>query len=196
MDFDDNDDLLKRLKSGEESAFEILYNQYSVDIYRKLLKMVKDISLAEELTQDIFVKIWDKRNVINTEQPFRYYILTIANNIVNDFYRKVSRDSRLQDEIIAASTELYNPTEEDLFYKESKNILDKAIAGLPKQQALVFDLCKIQGKSYEEVAKMLNISTSTISNHIVKATKTIKKEFFSSKEGFILLVSAFLASRY
>jgi len=179
--------LLTRLQSGDQSAFELLYHAYSKEIYRKFLKMVKDISLAEELTQDVFVKIWNKRNVINIDQPFRYYLLTLANNIVNDFYRKAARERKLQDEIIAASTELYNPTEEQIFYKESKAFLDKAIESLPAQQALVFKLCKIEGKSYEEVSQLLGISTSTISNHIVKATKSVKRHFFNSKKDFLLL---------
>ena len=191
-DLNSENALLIRLQSGDQSAFESLYHTYSKEIYRKFLKMVKDISLAEELTQDVFVKIWNKRNVINIDQPFRYYLLTLANNIVNDFYRKAARERKLQDEIIAASSELYNPTEEQIFYKESKEFLDKAIESLPAQQGLVFKLCKIEGKSYEEVSQLLGISTSTISNHIVKATKSVKKYFFTSKKGFLLLALCLL----
>ena len=187
IDFDHESELVKRLQSGDQLAFESLYNSYSKEIYRKLLKMVKDLTLAEELTQDVFVKIWNKREVITVEKPFRHYLLTLANNIVNDFYRKVARERRLQDEIIAASTELYNPTEDQIYYKESKELMDAAIDSLPTQQKLVFQLCKIEGKSYEEVSNLLGISTSTISNHIVKGTKTIKLYFFSQKKGFLLL---------
>jgi len=187
IDFDHESELVKRLQSGDQLAFEPLYNRYSKEIYRKLLKMVKDVTLAEELTQDVFVKIWNKREVITVEKPFRHYLLILANNIVNDFYRKVARERRLQDEIIAASTELYNPTEDQIYYKESKELMDAAIDSLPTQQKLVFQLCKIEGKSYEEVSNLLGISTSTISNHIVKGTKTIKLYFFSQKKGFLLL---------
>jgi len=187
IDFDHESELVKRLQSGDQLAFESLYNRYSKEIYRKLLKMVKDVTMAEELTQDVFVKIWNKREVITVEKPFRHYLLTLANNIVNDFYRKVARERRLQDEIIAASTELYNPTEDQIYYKESKELMDAAIDSLPTQQKLVFQLCKIEGKSYEEVSNLLGISTSTISNHIVKGTKTIKLYFFSQKKGFLLL---------
>jgi len=187
IDFDHELEFVKRLQSGDQLAFEALYHTYSKEIYRKIIKMVKDVTLAEELTQDVFVKIWNKREVITTEKPFRYYLLTLATNLVNDFYRKAARERRLQDEIIAASTELYNPTEDQIYYKESKEIMDAAIDSLPAQQKLVFQLCKIEGKTYEEVSNMLGISTSTISNHIVKGTKTIKLYFFSQKKGFLLL---------
>jgi len=187
IDLDHELEFVKRLQSGDQLAFEALYHIYSKEIYRKISKMVKDVTLAEELTQDVFVKIWNKREVITTEKPFRYYLLTLATNLVNDFYRKVARERRLQDEIIAASTELYNPTEDQIYYKESKELMDAAIESLPTQQKLVFKLCKIDGKSYEEVSNLLGISTSTISNHIVKGTKTIKTYFFSQKKGFLLL---------
>jgi len=187
LDFDNEYELLKRLQSGDQLAFESLYQKYSREIYNKLVKMVKNVTLAEELTQDVFVKVWNKREVITIDQPFRYYLLTLTNNIVNDFYRKAARDRKLQDEIIAASTELYNPTEEQIYYKESKELMDQAINSLPSQQKLVFQMCKIEGKSYEEVSKLLGISTSTISNHIVKATKSIKTYFFTQKKGFLLI---------
>lgn len=188
-------ELLIALNGGDIAAFEVLYGYYSKLIFRKLVKMIKHVPLAEELTQDVFVKIWDKRVTIDINQSFKYYLLALAKHTVSDFYRKAARDQRLQDEILSASADLYNPTEELLFYKESELMLNRAIENLPPQQQLVFKLCKIEGKSYEEVANHLNISTSTVSNHIVKATKAIKKVFFSSKYGFLLLTISLLANK-
>lgn len=187
--------VLNALRLGDAQAFDTLYHHYSKPVFRKLVNMVKHVPLAEELTQDVFVKIWDKRAIIDIEKPFLYYLLTVANHTVSDFYRKAARVSRLQEEIISASAELYNPIEEQLFYKESRDILDSAIENLPAQQKMVFKLCKIEGKSYEEVSQELGISTSTISNHIVKATKTIKMVFFGSKSGFVLLVLSLLQNK-
>lgn len=186
---------LNALRLGDAHAFDELYRHYSKPVFRKLVAMVKHVPLAEEFTQDVFVKIWDKRSIIDIEKPFLYYLLTIANHTVSDFYRKAARVSRLQEEIISASADLYNPIEEQMFYKESRDILNSAIENLPEQQKLVFKLCKIEGKSYVEVSQELGISTSTISNHIVKATKTIKKVFFGSKFGFILLVLSLLENK-
>ena len=172
-------ELLSLLKQGDERAFDHFYQLYSLPIYRKLLKMIKVDILAEELMQDVFVRLWDKRHLIEPGQSFKSYLYLIAQNLVHDFYRKVAREERLQSEIKAFSTELYLHTEERLFLKETKEILDKAINQLPAQQKLVFNLCKIEGKSYEEVSDALGISTSTINGHIVKATKNIKEYMFN-----------------
>ncbi|WP_158798360.1 RNA polymerase sigma factor [Pedobacter sp. L105] len=172
-------ELLGLLKLGDKRVFDHFYKSYSLPIYRKLLKMTKVDILAEELMQDVFVRLWDKRHLIESGQPFKSYLYTIAQNIVYDFYRKAAREERLQSEVKAFSTELYHHTEEKIFFKETREILDKAINQLPAQQKLVFTLCKMEGKSYEEVSKTLGISTSTINGHIVKATKNIKEYMFN-----------------
>ncbi|MCX2475368.1 RNA polymerase sigma-70 factor [Pedobacter sp. MC2016-05] len=187
--------ILSALRAGDTGAFEVLYQNYSKIILRKLVKMVKNIPLAEELTQDVFVKVWDKRAIIDTEKPFSFYILTIANNLVSDFYRKAARDQRLLNAIVSSSAELYNPVEDTLFYRESEALLNQAIQRLPPQQKQVFILCKLEGNSYEEVATKLGISTSTVSNHIVKATKAVKKAFFKSETGFLILALSLMSGR-
>jgi RNA polymerase sigma factor (sigma-70 family) len=95
----------------------------------------------------------------------------------------------LQDEIIAFSTELYSHVEEDIFYKQSKAEIDLAISQLPPQQKLVFTLCKLDGKSHEEVSKMLDISTSTVNNHIVTATKKLRQIILGNPSAATILMS-------
>jgi len=185
----DEKELLLRMQQGDERAFKILYDQYSKLIYRTLTKMVKVPDIAAELTQALFVKIWHKRNLLDTDSDFLPYALRMAANLVHDFYRSATRNTRLQDQIIASSTELYSHVEEDLFYKQSKAAIDRAISSLPPQQQLVFTLCKIEGKSYEEVSRILNISTSTINGHIVAATRKLKQSILNSPKIASLLLS-------
>lgn len=166
--------LLKQLRDGNEDAFDFFYQKYSIQIYRKLYKMTKVSSLSEELLQDVFVKIWEKRHLVDPEKPFKSYLFQIAQNLMYDFYRKVAREERLQQKIKQTFSELQYVTEESLNLKDTQQILTRAINNLPPQQRLVFQLCKMEGKSYEEVGTTLGVSTSTINGHIVKATKSIK----------------------
>ena len=165
---------LARLKEGDQRAFNYFYEQHSLIIYRRLKKMVKIDTLAEEFLQDVFVKLWEKRHLVDPEQSLKAYLHLIAQNLVYDFYRKLAREARLQEEVKALFSEDYTPTEEDFYLKETAGLLQKAIDNLPAQQKLVFTLCKMEGKSYEEVGRDLGISTSTINGHIVKATKSVK----------------------
>ncbi|MEO7214929.1 sigma-70 family RNA polymerase sigma factor [Mucilaginibacter sp.] len=166
--------LLSQLREGDQRAFNYFYERHSLVIYRKLKKMVRVDTLADELMQDVFVRLWDKRHLIDPEKPLKAYLFLIAQNIVYDFYRKVSREGRLQSEITASFVEAYDHSEETLFLKETQELLEKAVDNLPAQQQLVFRLCKFEGKTYEQVSEELNISTSTINGHIVRATKSVK----------------------
>lgn len=166
--------LLNDLRDGKEQAFEQLYQQYSLRIYRKILKMVKLEVLANELMHDVFVKVWIKRAQIDIEKSFRSYLFSIAQNLVYDTYRKLALDDKLAAEVKLISTAAFNYTDEAIYYKETEQLLLQAIDLLPPQQKLIFKACKLDGKSYEEVADELGISTSTINGHIVKATKTVK----------------------
>lgn len=177
----DEQGLLRKLREGDGLALDFFYQRYSLCIYRKIIKMVKVGVVAEELMQDVFVKVWDKRHLIDPNQSFKSYLYTIAQNLVCDFYRKAARDEKLQTQIKALSKGCYTHVEEDIYLKETHEILNKAIDNLPSQQRLVFTLCKVEGKSYEDVSAALGISTSTINNHIVKATKNIQGYMFKAQ---------------
>jgi RNA polymerase sigma-70 factor (ECF subfamily) len=190
----DEKELLMQLREGSAQALDYFYHQYSLKIYRKLLKMVRVDVIAEELVQDVFVKIWERRHHIDPDLSFKSYLYIIAQNLVYDLYRKVAREERLQEVIKAANSELYMHVEEGVFLKETSEILNQAINNLPSQQKLVFTLCKLEGKSYEDASAVLGISTSTINSHIVKATRSIKGYMFREQNAaFFLAISLLLA---
>jgi RNA polymerase sigma-70 factor (ECF subfamily) len=178
----DEKELLVLLKNGQESAFEKIYNLYSARIFGNVFKMVKSKSIAQEILQDVFLKVWDSRANIDQEKSFRSYLFRIAENKVYDFFRKASRDKRIRTLLLTAATEQYDHIEEYLLRKENSLLLQNAISSLSPQRQQVFRLCKLEGKTYEEVSRDLGISQSTISDHIVKGTKAVKEYIFNNAE--------------
>jgi RNA polymerase sigma-70 factor (family 1) len=168
-------ELLLLLTGGDENAFEEIYHMYSHRIYGNLIKLVKSEALAQELLQDTFIKVWEHKHSIDPEQSFRAYLFSIAQNLVYDFYRKAARDKQLRQELLTTAAIFYEHIEETLLGDTNEALLQKAIENLPPQRRQVFILCKLEGKSYNEVSSLLGISTSTISDHIVKATRHIKE---------------------
>jgi RNA polymerase sigma-70 factor (family 1) len=184
----DQHSLLADLKSGGESAFNYFYEKYSLQLYRKLLKMVQADVIAEELLQDLFMKIWEKREYIDPDQSFKSYLYRIAERIVYDYFRELARKAKASDYITANSTEIYEQFENGELEAEMRKKVQNAIARLPEQQRIVFNLCKIEGKSYEEVSTLLGITTGTINTHITRATKTIKT-YLTETDNLALIVS-------
>jgi len=168
-------ELLARLQRDDREAFDQIYYQYSLKIYANILRMVKDPDDAQELLQDVFLKVWEKRHNIDPEQSFKSYLFRISRNLVYNFFRDVSIERKVMDYLASIGTELHTDLEDDLMFKEQKQLLEQAINQLPPQRRQVYTLCKIEGHSYAEVSRMLGISTSTISDHIVKATRFIKE---------------------
>lgn len=183
--------LLEQLIAGDEAAFKQLYFLYSERLYGNLLKLLKSESIAQEILQDVFMKIWDHRQHIDTEKSFRSYLFRIAENMVCNFYKKASREKALLQQLVSKSSEEYAHVEETLFSKEQKSFLHNAIESLPPQRKQVFELCKVEGKSYDEVSGLLGISISTISDHIVKANRCLREYCIKNKE---LIIPALLVT--
>jgi RNA polymerase sigma-70 factor (family 1) len=185
--FSDEKELLLLLQNGNEQAFEKIYKFYSTRLYGNLLKLVKSETEAQEILQDVFLKIWDNRQRIDIGKSFRSYLFKIAENKVYDFFRKAARDKKRKAQLISLATNEYVPVEELWQSDEKSAILQKAIDSLPPQRQLVFRLCKLEGKSYKQVSELLGISVSTISDHIVKATKSIRDYFENNEQALLSL---------
>ncbi|MRX48086.1 sigma-70 family RNA polymerase sigma factor [Pedobacter sp. HX-22-1] len=89
---DDERELVKDLVKGDQNAFNLLYQKYSSLIYQKIFLMTKYEHIADELLQDIFLKIWSNRANINPDKSFKAWLYTIAQNVVYDYYRKLAND--------------------------------------------------------------------------------------------------------
>mgnify|MGYP001105645966 CR=1 FL=1 len=184
---------LTRLINADREAFAYFYEKYSPALYQKLNRMVKFSEVADELLQDVFLKVWMKRDIINPTLSFKTWLYTIAQNTVYDYYRKLAQDKKMQEHLISTFAAFYNQTEDYIYNKERSLALQEAIAQLPPQRREIFRLCKIEEKSYKEVAELLNISVSTVSNQLVHATKAVKDYvFFHSKEFLAFVIALYL----
>jgi len=181
-------ELLSQMKEGDVKSFEFIYKSYAPKLYASILKIVKSAAITEELLQDTFQRIWEHRKTIDINRSFKSYLFTIARNLVYDYFNHTSRQRLLEHYLQVKEAKpvhsFHHPFEE----RESEQLLEKAIHQLPPQRKLVYTLCKIEGKSYEDVSKVLGISVSTISDHIVKATKSIKAYYLSKAISFVTLL--------
>lgn len=185
--------LLLQLKQGNEPAFNNLYLSYSKLLYKKINRLVKDESVADELLQDLFLKVWERRAQINPAQSFVSFLHIVANNLVFDYFRKVARDKRLQARLLFNAVDYYMQTEEALIGKETSAMVQQAIDSLSEARKKVFVLCKIEGKSYQEVAGILGISVATVNSHMVHAIRFIKEHLYKNQNiSTLIIVSAVL----
>ena len=188
-------DLLRCLRDGDATAFRKTYEIFAPILYQRLLRLLKDTDTVEEILQDTFLKLWEKRAQIDPEQAFTTYLYRIADHLAMDVFRKISRDKALQQELWASTLSFYLHTEETLLAKEQQELIASAIDQLPPKRKQILILCKLEEKSYQEVADLMGISVSTVSNQLVKAVKEIKQSILkSNRSEQVVLLSLLLLS--
>lgn len=175
-------ELTALLKNGNAAAFTELYHRYSSKMYVNIFRLVKDKELALEMVQVLFSKIWQRHETISYEQDFAGYLYRAGSNLVCDFYRKLECNKKMESHFKSTFIEHYSHIEEKIFFKESENLLEQALAELSPQQRQVYQLIKIDGLSYKEAAAKLGISRHTVKEYLCKANFLIKSKMHKHLE--------------
>ena len=167
-------ELLKQVVQGDEIAFEKLFQQYKNKLYAFIYQLSGSATIAEDVLQDVFLKIWRTRTQLTGIDNFNAYLYRMAQNHAVNVLRRQSREALLLNEVQRlAPQKVFG--DEWLAAKEVQNALQQAINSLPPQQNKVYRLGQEQGFTYEQIASTLNISTSTVRNHMVQALKAIRE---------------------
>lgn len=185
-------ELVALLKTGNVNAFTMLYNKYSPKMYVNMFKMVKDEQVVQEMIQVLFSRIWQQRETISYDSDFAAYLYSASSNLVCDFYRKLKSDRRMRARFRSMITEQYSHIEESIYFKESKQLLEQALAGLSTQQRHVYQLCKLEGCSYKETAVRLGISPNTVKEYLSKAKQLVKTFMVTNMEKIVFLAIFFV----
>ncbi|MFC0320208.1 MULTISPECIES: RNA polymerase sigma factor [Olivibacter] len=183
--------LITALQSGDKRAFRVLYEQLHPAVYRFIYALLKDQSHSEEILQETFIKLWANRHKLDSQQPLYPYLYLIARRLSIDAFRKVITENKLKEHLQYVVNDVSNHTEEQLLLHDLRQCIDAGMKQLPHQQRLVFQLNRLEGLSYDEIAKNLKISRNTVRNHLVSALKTMKI-FISKNDITIFFLFFFL----
>ncbi|MDF9797913.1 RNA polymerase sigma-70 factor (ECF subfamily) [Catalinimonas alkaloidigena] len=171
------DDFLhvKKLKEGDKISFEYLFRKYEAKLYYKCLHFTRSTSDAEEVVQEVFVKIWEGRNNLDPDLSFSAYLIQIAKHSIYKKANKRMREFAYQTYHLQTKTGFSNETQEELNFRSTQKVITQIVENLPFMQRKVIMLSRFQGLSNDEIAERLHLSKSTVENHIHLALKTIKK---------------------
>jgi RNA polymerase sigma-70 factor (ECF subfamily) len=183
-------DLLQQLIAGDERGFAGLYDLYSPSIQKFILRYVNSSPLTEDLTQEVFIKIWENRAILADVKSFKAYLFVTARNHTLNSMKVIFRSEVAIGEVVDSFVHLRNETEEQLMHKEYLVFLRKILDSLPERTREIFRLCRDQEKSYDEVAKSLNISRNAVKNHMVQSMKVLRS---AVKSEYGISLSLFLS---
>jgi RNA polymerase sigma-70 factor (family 1) len=183
-------ELLQKIAAGDQHAFTTLYRNYSSRLFAKINHLVADEEITKELLQDVFLKLWAQRENLDPDKSIKSFLFTIAVNLVYDHFRKLSKNKKYAQGVLQTAVDYYTHTEEGINSKESLKLIHQAIDQLPPQRKQIFMLCKIDGKSYDQVAEQLSISPSTVRDHIVKGNKIVREYLLKNPDLVIYSIIA------
>ncbi|MGE5395862.1 MAG: RNA polymerase sigma factor [Candidatus Saccharibacteria bacterium] len=186
-------DLLARLQKGEMQAFDKVYELYCHKLFSFVLKIVKSEADADDIVQEVFVKIWESRHKLEDYHLLNSYIFTIAYNGSIDLLRKRISSHKYIEHLKKSSVGVQIPDSVDeVEYKEFLNHVEKLISSLPERQKQVYLLHREQGLTYPEIADRLSISKNTVENHMGKALTSLRQKVSHALLNNILFTHLFL----
>lgn len=170
----DLDELVFRLKQHDKEAFNLLFYMYAEKIFKFSLTFFNNETEAEEIVQEVFLKIWLKRETITDPTTFNAFIYTIAKNLIFNNLKKNVYRKKYENYLYNKVTEGRNDTENEVLHEETKRRIAEAIDALPKQRKKVFILSRMEGLKNKEIAEQLDISLKTVETHMSLTLKHLR----------------------
>jgi len=172
-------ELILLVAQGDERAFSALFQHYKDKLYSYALRLTEEEELAEEMVQDVFMKIWMSRSELKKIESFDAYLYTVIRNKSYNAIKRRAHEAVILKELSLNMTEMQNSTEETVIVNNYQQLLQQVVSQLPPQQKLIYDLSRTQGLKHEEIALQLKISKNTVKVHLVKALHTIRSAFYN-----------------
>lgn len=179
-------ELVLALKNSDINSFDQLFRLYSSRLFFFAKGFLKNRQDAEEIVQDVFIKVWEHRADLDEFRSIRSFLFTIAHRAMIDGFRKKERENLLLKNVKLEQAELHDDTQQQLFYDSAKEQVDLVVEMMPPKRKLIYKLSREEGLSHQEIAERLNISKNTIENQIAEALKFLRSKL--DRDSFILLL--------
>jgi len=189
-------ELLLKVANGDEHAFSELFNTHHQLLGTHIYRITDSVELAEEVVQDVFLKIWMSRETLTSVQNFRAYLFVISKNHALNCLRKVAKE-RIYQKTLEKNASSITP-DDSPGLAGYYSLLDEAIDHLPPQQQKVYLLSRHNRLKYDEIARQMGLSRETVKKYLQGATHSITSFVQSNIDisAMIILVSAFFSKKF
>jgi RNA polymerase sigma-70 factor (ECF subfamily) len=162
---------IRKIKLGDKEAFSALFRSHYSRIFSFLYRLLKDREQAEEITQEVFFRLWINHASLDPLTPIDSYLFSIAKHASINLYKRFDVEQRYRESLEERDVA---DTDHNLNQMELQHLINLAIDRMPPQQQLVFRLSREQELLNEEIAQKLHISKRTVEKHISNSLKTLR----------------------
>ncbi|GAB5476101.1 MAG: RNA polymerase sigma-70 factor [Maribacter sp.] len=168
-------ELVCNLNKSCEISFRSLYNRYIEPVTNYAFSICRNREMAEDIAQDTFVKVWEKRATLDSEKSIKFFLFVLVKNMIISDFRKLNTFSKYKSHFKHLNENNEPSLETEIDGNELTRILQKAIGSLPEKRKQVYLMSRNEHLSHQEISSRLNISVRTVEVHIALALKNIRK---------------------
>lgn len=187
--------LLREVAEGNKSAFREIYVHHHQKLYSFAFFITRSANLAEEITQEIFIKIWMHRLELGGIDNFNAWLKTLVRNHAYTCLHRMALEKVILQNIRKTTSGEDNVTDTAILDREYNRLLEKAISNLPLQQKKVFLLSRQEGMKQEAIAQALGLSINTVKNHMKAALRSIRVYLEGHTDAIVMLAIAFFFAK-
>jgi RNA polymerase sigma-70 factor (family 1) len=187
-------ELLIRCVAGDEAAFKILFLHYWDRIHASILHICKQPEMAEDLAQEVFIRVWQCRHKLEEIERFDAFLYRVAKNLVLDEFRKKILPNLTNDYFDACISANGADVAGLLEEKELNHLLLKSVDKLPAQMQRVFTLHRFEGLTHQQIAEKLKISTVSSQTYMARAIVHLRK-ILAEYKGDIAIIALIVLKR-
>lgn len=169
--------LLSSIRDGDKGAFEEIYITFRERAYFFARGFTKDEIAAEEIVQEVFIKIWETRDRLNPHLSFGSYLYSITKNHALNHIKRLSCEDRFKQQWMYGYDYYSNSTESYVEYLDIQKIIHKGMAMLPPKRQAIFRMNRMEGIKYDQIAATMNVSRNTIKSQLGKASRFMRNYF-------------------
>ena len=171
---DQDKQVVEQLRIGSKDAFHFLFDTFGPKIHAFAMSYLKNEADAEELLQEVFLKLWEIRANIDSSRNIKSFLFKICINLIYDFIRRKNIEQAYLDYSGRSNPSFADNTWDEVIYNDMLNNLQQLVTLMPEQRQRIFKMSKEEGLSNEEIAQQLNLSRRTVENQLYRAVSFLK----------------------
>lgn len=169
--------IISRMIFGDINAFKLLFDHYYPQVRFFTLGIVKDTFVADDIAQNVFIKVWTKRELIDSDRKFNSYLYSITKNEITDYFRSLVISESLDNALYLKDNDHTDEMIESAYdLSHIKELVMTEVENMPPQRRIVFIMSRLQGLSNDEIATKLDISKRTVERHLNMALHLLREK--------------------
>jgi RNA polymerase sigma-70 factor, ECF subfamily len=168
--------LVRRIKENDKFAFELIFNKFNRKLYYFTLGYVHSQAESEEIIQNVFVSLWENRDMLNDAFSIQNYLYKATVNHIYNYFKHQLVRRRYVENMILEGTDIDQETVQDILTNDLGDMVNKIIGELPLRQRVIYRLSRVDGLSHSEIAQRLGLSIRSVENQIYRALKYIREK--------------------